>query len=248
MTSTHVGMRCPECAKQKTKVQTPRAIANAVPRVAYALVAISIAAFVLQVIGSGGANDTASSWAFQEGVLFGPLVDSGEWWRLVTSGFLHDGPIHLLFNMIGVFFLGQLLEPRLGPIRFAALYFASLLMGSLGVMLLSPEKTTLGASGAVFGLLGAAFMLLRRQGVDPMQTFIGPILILNIIITFAYSNTISVGGHLGGLAGGGLAALVIIWAEDRRSPTLGTVGCVALAVLAAVAAVVASGTASLYPS
>lgn len=247
MTATPVGMRCPECSKQKTKVQTSRSIAGADPRVSYVLIALNVAVFVAQTIGAGGATQTAMSRAYQEGVLFGPLVDAGEWWRLVSGGFLHDGPIHLLFNMVGVYFLGQLLEPRLGPVRFAALYFASLLTGSLGVMLLSPDQPTLGASGAVFGLMGATFYMLRRQGIDPMQTFIGPLLILNIVITFAFRDAISVGGHLGGLAGGLLAAFLIAQAEDRRRAILGTVACVALAGAAAVAAVVASGTPSLYP-
>ena len=247
MHPSHVGQRCPDCAKQKTKVQTPRSIANAAPQVAYVFIGLNLAAFVLQVLGAGGATNTAASWAYQQGTLFGPLVNEGEVWRLVTSGFLHDGPIHLLFNMVGVYFLGQILEPRLGPWRFGALYLASLLSGSFGALLLSPERSTIGASGAVFGLLAAAFVLLRRQGVDPMQTFIGPILILNIVITFAYSSTISVGGHFGGLAGGALAALVIIQAEDRRSRGLALAGCAALAVLAAAGGIVASGTASLYP-
>ena len=248
MTTTHVGMRCPDCAKQKTKVVNAAAMYNAVPQVAYALIGLNLIVFVAQIIGAGGASNTGASWAYQQGVLFGPYVNDGEWWRLVTSGFLHDGPLHLVFNMVGVYFLGQLLEPRLGPWRFAALYAASLFAGSLGVMLLSPENPTLGASGAVFGLLGAAFLLLRRQGVDPMQTFIGPILILNIVITFAYSQSISVGGHFGGLAGGLLAALVIVLGEQRRSLVLAVAGCAAIAVFAAAAAIVASGTASLYPS
>jgi membrane associated rhomboid family serine protease len=246
MTSTHVGMRCPECAKQRTKVQTPRSIAGGDPRVTYTLIAINVLAFAAQVMGAGGARDTGASEVYREGVLWGPAVDAGEWWRLVSGGFLHDGPVHLLMNMVGVYFLGQLLEPRLGAVRFVGLYFASLLAGSLGVMLLSPEAPTLGASGAVFGLLGAAFFFVRRQGIDPMQTFIGPILILNVIITFAFRDTISVGGHLGGLAGGFLAALVIAQAEDRRSAALGAVGCAAIAVVAAVASVVAAGTPSLY--
>ena len=248
MTPTPVGMRCPECGRQKTRVQTPRALAASDLVFTKAIIAINVLAFFAQVIGAGGARDTGASWAFQQGVLYGPAVDAGDYWRLLTSGFLHDGPIHLLFNMVGVWFLGQLLEPRLGPLRHAALYFASLFTGSLGVMLLSPEQTTLGASGAVFGLLGAAFILLRRQGMDPMQTFIGPILILNILITFAYSSTISVGGHLGGLAGGALAALVIGLGEDRRSRALQIGGCVAIAVAAIAASVVAAGTPSLYPS
>jgi membrane associated rhomboid family serine protease len=245
MTPTPVGMRCPECAKQRTKVRSARAITASEPRVTYAIVALNVLAFFAQVATAGGGARARSGEVYDNGALFGPLVNDGEWWRLVTSGFLHADPIHLLFNMVGVYFLGQLLEPALGSLRFAALYFASLLAGSFGAMLLSPDAVTIGASGAVFGLLGAAFLIMRQRGIDPMQTFIGPILILNIIITFAFPG-ISVGGHLGGLAGGMLCALVIAAGERRRSLVLTLAGCTAIGVLAAIGAVTAAGTPSLY--
>jgi membrane associated rhomboid family serine protease len=244
MTPTPVGMRCPECARQRTKVRTAAAITAQEPRVAYAIIAANVLAFVAQIVTSGGAR-ARSGALYENGALFGPLVDQGEWWRLVTSGFLHADPIHLLFNMVGVYFLGQLLEPALGGLRFAALYFTSLLAGSFGALLLSPDAVTVGASGAVFGMLGAAFLIMRQRGMDPMQTFIGPILILNVIITFAFPN-ISIGGHLGGLAGGMLCAVVIAYGERRRSLGLALAGCAAIAVLAAVGAVTAAGTPSLY--
>jgi membrane associated rhomboid family serine protease len=239
MTPTPVGMRCPECAKQKTKVRTARAITASEPRVTYVLIAINVLAFFAQAVSAGGGRARGGE-VYTNGALFGPLVDQGEWWRLVTSGFLHADPIHLLFNMVGVFFLGQLLEPALGSARFAALYFASLLAGSFGALLLSNDAVTIGASGAVFGLLGAAFIIMRQRGVDPMQTFIGPILILNIIITFAFPG-ISIGGHLGGLAGGMLCAVLIGYGERQRSQMLALAGCVAVGVVAAVAGVAAAG-------
>jgi membrane associated rhomboid family serine protease len=241
MTPTPVGMRCPDCARQRTKVRTARAITASEPRVTYVIVALNVLAFFAQVAtAEGGGARARSGDVYVNGALFGPLVDDGEWWRLVTSGFLHADPIHLLFNMVGVFFLGQLLEPALGSVRFAALYFASLLAGSFGALLLSNDSVTVGASGAVFGLLGAAFVIMRQRGMDPMQTFIGPILILNIIITFAFPG-ISIGGHLGGLAGGMLCAVLIGYAERRRSQMLSLVGCIAVGVVAAVAGVAASG-------
>src|SRR5690606_37206831 len=172
MIATPVGMRCPECAAQRTQVRTARAITRSEPRLAYALVGANVVVFLAQAITSGGAR-ARSGEIYTNGALFGPLVEDGEWWRMITAGVLHADPLHLLFNMIGVYFLGQLLEPALGWLRFGALYFASLLGGSFGALLLSPDAVTVGASGAVFGLLGAAFVIIRRRGIDPMQTFIG---------------------------------------------------------------------------
>jgi membrane associated rhomboid family serine protease len=247
MTPTPVGMRCPECAKQRTQVRTARTLTASEPRVTYALVALNVFAFFAQIALSGGGVRARAGEIYTNGVLFGPLVDAGEWWRLVTAGFLHADPIHLLFNMVGVYFLGQLLEPALGSVRFAALYFASLLAGSFGALLLSPGAETIGASGAVFGLLGAAFYIMRQRGIDPMRSGIGPILILNILITFAFPG-ISIGGHLGGLAGGVACAAIISASEQRRSRALalGIAGCAAIAVIAVVGALVAAGTPSLY--
>jgi membrane associated rhomboid family serine protease len=249
MTPTPVGMRCPECAKQKTKVKTAATIYHAVPRVTYAIIALNALAFVAQMAtgaGGDGGDLYRSGEAYVRGVLFGPLVDQGEPWRLLTAGFLHDGPIHILLNMVGVYFLGTLLERPLGPVRFAALYLASVFAGSFGALLLQPEAQTIGASGGVFGLLGAAFVILRSRGIDPMQSGIGPILILNLVITFAYPG-ISIGGHLGGLAGGVLAAFAVLEADRRRMPLLALGACVLIAAVAIAGGVTAAGTPSLYP-
>jgi membrane associated rhomboid family serine protease len=234
MTPTPVGMRCPECAKQRTQVRTARSLTASTPHVTYAIVAANLLVFVAQVI-TAGSGRVRSGAVYEQGALFGPLVDAGEWWRMVSAGFLHSDPIHLLFNMVGVYFLGQLLEPALGAARFAALYAASLLAGSFGALLLSPDAVTVGASGAVFGLLGAAFVIMRQRGVDPMQTFIGPILILNVIITFAFPN-ISIGGHLGGLVGGAIAAFLMDRVARGRVGA-GVAACVAVGAVAAAGAI-----------
>ena len=103
--------------------------------------------------------------------LAGPFLPStGEWYRLVTAGFLHFGIIHLAFNMLLLFQLGQLLEPAIGRVRFGLLYFAALLGGSAGALLLQPNALHGGASGAVFGLMGAAFVGMRNRGVNPFST------------------------------------------------------------------------------
>jgi len=168
-------------------------------------------------------------------------VARGEYWRLVTSGFLHYGPLHLLLNMYALYILGGLLEPAIGKLRFALVYFVSLLAGSFGAILLTPFGDTAGASGAVFGLMGAALIVMRSRGIDPMSTGLPLILGLNLVITFTFAGFISVGGHLGGLAGGFLVGLVLFSLRDRLGvpaivPTLLAVGLGALAVLGAIAA------------
>ena len=98
------------------------------------------------------------------------FIENGEWWRLVTAGFLHFGVFHIAMNMLLLFQLGQLLETGIGRTRFALLYAASLFGGSFGALLLSPNALTGGASGAVFGLMAAASVGLRQRGINPFQT------------------------------------------------------------------------------
>jgi len=243
MTPTPVGMRCPECANQRTKVRTARSVVVE-PRVTYGLIAINVIVFFLSVLQAGEGSPRSGS-IYEEGVLFGPLVDEGEWWRLVSSGFLHADPIHLLLNMLVLYFLGQLLEPALGHVKYAALYFAALLCGSLGVMLIEPDSLAVGASGAVYGCMGATVVLLRERGIPVMQTFLGPLIIINILFTFTVEG-VSIGAHLGGIVGGALTALLVLEADRRRSTLLALTACAIVAAIAVVGAVVASGTPSLY--
>jgi membrane associated rhomboid family serine protease len=198
--------------------------------VAYVLMAVNILMYLGQSASSTGS-------VYQDFVLYGPLVADGEWWRLLTAGFLHGGLFHLLLNMYALYFLGRMLEPSLGHVRFAALYFASLLAGSFGAVLLDPETPVVGASTAIFGLLGAAVVMARNRGIDLMASGLGPILIINLLITFFPGFNISVGGHLGGLAGGVLATLAIEALSKRRSPILPVLVCAAIAIASVVAAV-----------
>jgi len=166
--------------------------------------------------------------------LFGPAVAEGEWYRLVTSGFLHVSIIHIGFNMFLLLFLGRLLEPALGTPRFLALYFASLLAGSLGALVVEPNAFTVGASGAVFGLAGATVVIARGRGMDALAGEIGFLIVFNLVWSFIGPN-ISVGGHIGGLVGGTLCALAIVAGEKgmlgrNRLP-------VELAMMVAVAAI-----------
>ena len=149
------------------------------------------------------------------------LAEPGGWYRLVSSGFLHFGILHLLLNMYLLFLLGNMLEPAIGRVRFALVYFAALLAGSAGALLLQPHGLHGGASGAVFGLMGALFVGYRQRGVNPLTTGIGVTLVLNLLITFAIPG-ISIGGHLGVLAGGVLCALIVLAPRHRGYPRWST--------------------------
>ena len=137
------------------------------------------------------------------------LSSGNEWYRLITSGFLHYGIIHIAFNMYILFMLGNMLEPQLGRIKFLAVYFASMLGGSAGAILLQPNGLAAGASGAVFGLLGAAAVGMWHQGINPFSTGVGRLLLINLAFTFLWPN-ISIGGHLGGVLAGSVCAFVIM--------------------------------------
>ena len=221
MTSTSVGMRCPECARQRTKVTTLGSASE--PTLTYILIGIN----VLIALGTlfGGASATggggfSGSPLLSDGAVSRFGVDSGEYWRILTAGFLHTGFIHLLFNMFALYILGGMLEPAVGRLRFGVIYFVSLLAGSFGALLLEPTAPTVGASGAVFGLMGAAVVVMRNRGVNPMESGLGLWIGLNLLITFTIPN-ISIGGHIGGLLGGALAAFLMFDLRDRvRLPEL----------------------------
>jgi len=218
MTPTPVGMRCPECASQRTKVVrnptgTPTGF-GAFPAT-YVLIAINVVVFLIELVnGPGGLSpgNALTNKFFADLALFGPSVNEGEWYRLVTGGFLHGSIIHIGFNMLILFFLGRLLEPALGTPRFLVLYFASLLAGSFGALTLDPNVFTVGASGAVFGLAGAVFVIARGRGMDALAGEIGFLIVFNLVWSFLGPN-ISVGGHIGGLVGGTICALAIVAGE-----------------------------------
>jgi membrane associated rhomboid family serine protease len=241
MTPTPVGMRCPECMRQRTKVVRnptgPPGQFSAFPAT-MVLIAINAIVYLVEISGgSGGLNNPAGKIVVDFG-LFGPSVAEGEWYRLLTSGFLHASLLHIGFNMLLLFFLGRLLEPALGTIRFVVLYFACLLAGSFGALVLDPNALTLGASGAIFGLAGATFVIARGRGMDAIAGQIGFLIIFNLVFSFNASN-VSVGGHLGGLVAGVIGGLGIVAGErgalgPRRLPA-------ELALITAVGAVAVVG-------
>jgi membrane associated rhomboid family serine protease len=245
MISAPVGFQCPECVKQGPDVRSLQSLV-AKPVVTLALIAVSVALFI-PTLGGGNLLGGGGGGLTEMLALNGPDVAAGEWWRLVTSAFLHYGLIHVGFNMLILFHLGTMLEPNLGRVRFAALYFAALLGGAFGALLLDPFAFTAGASGAVYGLMGAAFLGMRRRGVNPMQSGIGGLLVINLLLTFVIPG-ISVGGHLGGLAAGAAAGTVLFATEgsDSGRRALGLAGCIAIAAVAAVASLMTAST-PLWP-
>ena len=195
--------------------------------VSLAIIGLNVAVFVLSISGGGGLASRGGNQLAGDYALIGFAVDAGEWYRLVTAGFLHYGLIHVGFNMLILYQLGQLLEPAFGPVRYALVYVTALLGGSFGALLLSPEALTAGASGAVFGLMGAAAVAMQRRGINVLQTGIGSLLLLNLVITFVIPG-ISIGGHVGGLAAGAAAGAILLASDGQ--PVIGTA---AVAVLAA---------------
>ena len=256
MTTTPVGMRCPECAKQRTRVRHMRDM-SAGPQVTIALIAINVVVFLTEgshAFTIGGGAESGS--VIREGALLGSSempalagqgVAHGQLWRLVSGGFLHASILHIAFNMWVLYYLGTMLEPALGRVRFASIYFVSLLTGSLGALIVSPHDITVGASGAVFGLMGAAAVEMRARQIPLMQSGVGTLIVINLIISFTIPG-VSWGGHVGGLIGGALAAAVLRAADRYRSPALGLVGCAAIALAAVAGSIEAAKSSEVEPS
>jgi len=232
MTPAPVGLRCPEHSGKpqgfrKATRPVQRAVTGAGSRrvnaVTMALIAINVGVYLAELAAGGNASTGTNNWIYEHGALFASGIFApgqapmglahGEWWRLLTAAFLHYGPFHLAINMYSLFFAGTLLEQVIGRWRFLLLYLGSGIAGSAGAILLSPNSVTVGASGAIFGILGALFVLERRGNITTGGQIAG-LIVLNLIFTFAVAN-ISVGGHIGGLIGG----VILMWLllHSRRS-------------------------------
>src|SRR5262249_27797750 len=143
MTPTPVGMRCPECSRERTRVVHAPGGPSA-PVVTQAIIAVNVLVYLAE-LASGSGFGSVGGAVYEKGVLFGPFVSiEHEYWRLVTSGFLHASFFHIAFNMVFVWWIGRVLEPAVGHARFAGVYLASLLCGSLGVLLLEPHSAAVG--------------------------------------------------------------------------------------------------------
>ncbi len=266
MHTASVGFHCPECAgpvvvggtrRRRLRPSRPYAtgegMGHADGRTATtAVVGLNVAAFLWTLARGGSLAGGGGEATVDFGLLgYGRVregftivhigVAEGEWWRIVTGAFMHGGLLHLVFNMFLAWLLGHQLERLQGPARFVGLYSASLAAGSLGVMLLDPLALTVGASGAVFGLMGAALVHQLRRGINPWSSGVGGLVVVNLIFTVSRPG-ISIGGHVGGLLGGVLVAWLVDEADRRRAPrVVGSTMAALMALAFAAASVWAAG-------
>jgi membrane associated rhomboid family serine protease len=210
-TQAAVGVHCPECVKE-ARASAPRtrpAVLTAVrstntPVVTWSIIALCVIVYILQILPNSTVTQT---------LLYYPPFTYVEPWRMLTALFVHsqNSPFHLLFNMYSLFVFGPILERLLGRLRFLALYLISGFGGSVAVLLLAPQTAVVGASGAIFGLLGAFFVIQRRLGGNNIQLII--VIGLNLVIGFVIPN-IAWQAHLGGLVAG--AAVAFVFLRTRR--------------------------------
>ena len=249
MTPTSVGMRCPECARDRTRVKTLRSAAPKGPYVTQALIIINVLVFLGETATGAPLGGGGGGTVFNDGALAGPFIaHNQDYWRLVSSGFLHDGLLHILFNMVFLYMMGTVLEPAIGHLNFGVVYFVSLLAGSFGALLFQPGAPTIGASGACFGVLGALMVVSHLRGISIWQSGLGLILVINVVFSLSVSG-ISIGGHLGGLVGGAICGWLIAQIGERRQmPTAALAGCVLVGLISVIAAVAVAGSTGLTPN
>jgi membrane associated rhomboid family serine protease len=241
MSVAAVGIRCPEHSGRARNVRTPRlAVSASSAYVTRALVAINVAVYLAELAGGSGINGNRG-WIFEHGALVTSAVYGdgspagvahGEWWRLISAAFLHYGPIHLGMNMLALYWFGIVVEGAIGHLRFLALYLAAGLAGSAGALLLSPHGITVGASGAIFGVLGA-MLILEWMATGSFAGNAMTMIVVNLAFTFAVPN-ISRGGHLGGLVAGIVGMLALARFRHYRSafPGIAVVAVIAAASVA----------------
>src|SRR5262249_9813705 len=219
MTPAAVGQRCPEHSGRAQGVARVRTgfwgftSAGTPGLVTRTLIGVNVGIYLIE-LATGGSINGVGSKIFEKGALFGPLVAQGDWWALITTAFLHYGPIHLGFNMLFLYWVGTPVEQYLGRTRFLIVYFVSGLAGSAGALVFSPDAVTVGASSAIFGILGAA-LVLERQGSYVLGGSAMGLIIINLVLSFVLSN-ISIGGHIGGFVGGAACMLALSRVCRRR--------------------------------
>jgi membrane associated rhomboid family serine protease len=246
MTTASVGFHCPECAGSKAgrqKVYSGRAAFGRASSLLLtpALIAINVGVFLLG-LGDSRADELGGRMLRDYALNGFEIQNNDEWYRIITAGFLHAGVLHLLFNMWALWAIGNMLEPALGRLRFGLVYAGGLVGGSAGALLLQPEREAVGASGAIFALFAATFVVQRAAGIDPWRSGIALTIGINLLITFGIPQ-ISKGGHLGGLVGGGLIAWLLVEAprrmRNREAPLI--LAAVCIPIFFAVALAVAYG-------
>ncbi|MEV8436318.1 rhomboid family intramembrane serine protease [Actinosynnema sp. NPDC051121] len=240
-----VGYQCVDCVNEaRATVRRPRTFVGAEFSqrlvVTPALIAVNVLMFAITAAQAGSLSSNQRSALFADLVMFTPSVAAdGEWWRLLTSGFLHFGPLHLALNMIALYVLGRDLEPVFGKLRFSAVYGVAMLGGGVAVYLFGGVNTVVaGASGAVYGLMGAMLVavLRLRLNAGPALGVIG----LNVVLSFTLPG-ISLLGHIGGLVVGALLTAGLVYAPAAKRNTWQVAAVVAAVVLLVVLAVVRTG-------
>lgn len=229
-----VGVQCVECVRRHQPRSTARSLRTAArwASVSYALIAVNVAVWVAGLALGGGTGLIAGSPLAGIGGLSAGPVAAGEWWRAITAGFLHSGILHLGLNMAFLYMLGPPLEGVLGRARFTVLYFTALIASSLGALLLNPGAYTVGASGAIFGLMGATIVGQRAAGIDPRASGMVTLVVINLVFSFLVPG-VSIGGHLGGLAAGFVAGWVLF--RRRVHPAAAVAACLVFAGICSVA-------------
>jgi membrane associated rhomboid family serine protease len=246
-----VGFQCPDCVAQShqgartgagprspARRSRPAFLGRVSARdglISIILMGVCVVAWIIQLASSAFTErfQLVGITLTSSGELGG--VAGGEWWRLITAAFLHaDTPIHILFNMYALYLFGPPLESAFGRLRFLALYLLSALGGCVASYAFSsPIQPSLGASGAIFGLFGAALVVSRRIGLD--RTALWVLLGLNVAIGFVMTG-IDWRAHLGGLATGAAVAAIFAYVParpPRRRDVLQAVGCALVFVLLA---------------
>jgi membrane associated rhomboid family serine protease len=215
-----VGQQCVECVhegRQTTRGPVTVAGARLVsrPLLVYALIAVNVAIYAITAVQAGSFAYNSNSPLFAEWVTWPrAAVVNDQWWRVVTGGFLHYGFIHIGVNMFSLWMIGRDMERVLGRVRFAAVYFLSLIGGSMAVMLFAgPDTGAAGASTALFGLMGCYLVAVVRLKINPRPILIN--LALNAFITFAVPG-ISIQGHIGGLVVGAIAMAALVYAPQKN--------------------------------
>ncbi len=210
------------------------------PVATYGLIAVNLVVFAITLGQAGGLTaNLLRSRIFADGVLFGPLVGTGEYWRIVTSGFLHYSLIHVGLNMLTLYILGRDLEMAIGSRRFLGVYFSALFGGSAAVLIFSPLSATAGASGAIYGVMGGLLVAVIKAKLPPGQ-IIG-LIVINIVISLSIAN-ISLWAHLGGLVFGVAATAGVLLLPQRirlrNTASASRVGWLSIGVLVVVAVLI----------
>ena len=242
-TQAAVGVHCPECVREArqsaprvkpvavTRIRSSMRSTSGVPVVTYSLIGINLALYLATWVSGGALYQALAYW---------PPLTASEPWRMITSAFMHSPSsiLHILFNMFSLFIFGPIIENLVGRGRFITLYLLAALGGSVGVLLLSPGSVVVGASGAIFGLLGAFFVIQRRLGGNSMQLLV--VVGLNLVLGFIVPG-VAWQAHLGGLIVGAGVAAIYTATRRRQQRTIQAVAVAGVAVALVVVTIVAVG-------